>query len=183
MSTAALAGVESREDDAELVARAQRGDRAAFAVLLEAHYERIYRLAYRWCGHREDAEDVAQEVAIKLAGALKGFDGRSAFTSWLYRIVLNAVRDRQRQGQRRMAQARALALVAEDEAPPEQEAGLEDAALWAAVRTLPDKQREAVILVYAEDMSHAEAGTVMGIKEGTVSWYLAEARKTLRTVL
>src|SRR5690606_24279669 len=119
MSTAALAGVESKEDDAGLVARAQRGDRAAFAMLLEAHYERIYRLAYRWCGHREDAEDVAQDVAIKLAGALKGFDGRSAFTSWLYRIVLNAVRDRQRQGQRRMAQARALALVAEDEAPPE----------------------------------------------------------------
>lgn len=183
MSIAALASMDAREDDADLVARAKGGDRAAFAMLLEVHYDRIYRLAYRWCGHREDAEDVAQEVAIKLAGALKGFDGRSAFTSWLYRIVLNAVRDRQRQGQRRMRQARALALAAEEETPPEQEAGLEDAALWAAVRALPDKQREAVILVYAEEMSHAAAGAVMGVREGTVSWYLAEARKALRAVL
>ena len=182
MSTA-LASVDTQDDDADLVARAQRGDRAAFAMLIEVHYDRIYRLAYRWCGHREDAEDVAQEVVIKLAGALRGFDGRSAFTSWLYRIVLNAVRDRQRKGQRRMAQTKALALVAEDEAPPEQEAGLEDAALWAAVRALPEKQREAVILVYAEEMSHAAAGAVMGVKEGTVSWYLAEARKALRTAL
>lgn len=175
--------IEANQADAALVIRAQNGDRAAFSALLSAHYDRIFRLAYRWSGHREDAEDIAQEVAIKLASALRSYDGRGAFTSWLYRVVLNAVRDRQRQGQRRRKQVQALALVTEDSAGPEQEIGLENAALWTAVRGLPDKQREAVTLVYAEEMSHAMAAGVMGVREGTVSWYLSEARKALRDVL
>lgn len=167
----------------DLVRRAAGGDRAAFAALVDAHYDFVFRTAYKWCGNRADAEDVAQDVCIKLAGALGSFDGRSAFTSWLYRVVLNAVRDRQRQGARRARQADALAGVMASQAEPEQESAVAERQIWDAVRLLPEKQRDAVLLVYAEERSHAEAAAIMGVKESTVSWYVHEAKKTLKAMV
>lgn len=167
----------------DLIARAKGGDRAAFGALVEAHYDLIYRTAYRWCGHGQDAEDIAQDVCIKLATALKGFDGRSAFTSWLYRITLNGVRDMQRSRARRGRQVEALALVSAEDAPPEQEDAVASGELWSAVRDLPGQQRDAVLLVYGEELNHAAAAQVMGCKEATVSWHIHEAKKTLRGLL
>ena len=167
----------------ELIKRAVNGDAEAFAVIIEGHYDLIYRTAYKWCGSRTDAEDVAQDVCVKLAAALKSFDGRSAFSSWLYRVTLNAVRDMQRARGRHDRKAGALALVSPDDAPPEQEDATAASELWQAVRTLPDQQRDAVLLVYAEGMSHREAGEIMGCKEATVSWHIHEAKKTLRGLL
>jgi|TARA_A100001391_G_scaffold51156_2_gene31174 RNA polymerase sigma-70 factor (ECF subfamily) len=164
----------------DTIARAAKGDRAAFAALVSHHYDFLYRTAYKWCGNREDAEDVAQDVCIKLATAISGFDGRSAFTSWLYRIVLNAVRDRQRQGKRRSRQAEALLHVSPGEMAPEQESATTQSQIWDAVRKLPEKQRDAVLLVYGEEMAHAEVAVIMGTKESTVSWYVHEAKKALK---
>lgn len=169
--------------DADLVARAVGGEREAFSLLLERHYGLIYRIAYKWCGQQSDAEDVAQDVCVKLATALAGFDGRAAFTSWLYRIVLNAVRDLQRRGVRRDNRHLALKDVSESNSPAEQEEAVATAELWQAVRQLPDKQRDAVLLVYAEEMTHSEAAAVLGVKEGTVSSYVHEARKVLKGLL
>lgn len=166
-----------------LVLLAQRGDGAAFAALVEDHYDLIYRTAWRWCGNRDDAEDIAQEVCAKLGRAIAGFDGRSAFSSWLYRITLNAVRDMQRAGKRRRLQVGAYADIVPESAAPEQEAAATSRQLWDAVRQLPEKQRDAVLLVYAEELSHAEAAQIMGIKEATVSFHVHEARKTLRGLL
>jgi len=166
-----------------LVVRAQAGDRQAFSALIERHYDMIFRTAMKWAGHRSDAEDVAQEVCIKLATALKSFDGRSAFSSWLYRITLNAVRDLQRTRMRGNRKEAALALVSTEEIPPDQEDTATANALWRLVRGLPDKQRDAVLLVYAEDLSHAQAGEIMGCKEATVSWHIHEAKKTLKGLL
>ncbi len=168
---------------ADLVSRAAGGDRAAFAALVEGHYDFVFRTAYKWCGNREDAEDVAQDVCIKLAIAVEGFDGRSAFTSWLYRIVINAVRDRQRQGMRRTRQADALGEVSPSAMAPGQEGAVTESQLWEAVRRLPEKQRDAMLLVYAEERSHAEAADIMGVRESTVSWYVHEAKKVLKTLV
>ncbi|AEQ52404.1 RNA polymerase sigma factor [Pelagibacterium halotolerans] len=167
----------------DIIARAAKGDRAAFAALVSRHYDFLYRTAYKWCGNREDAEDVTQDVCIKLAMAISGFDGRSAFTSWLYRIVLNAVRDRQRQGMRRNRQAEALAHVTASEMEPEQESAATQSQVWDAVRRLPEKQRDAVLLVYGEEMAHAEAAAIMGTRESTVSWYVHEAKKALKDLV
>ena len=166
-----------------LAVRARNGDAQAFAELVEAHYERIYRTAWRWCGNRDDAEDIAQEVCVKLGQAIAGFDGRSAFSSWAYRITLNAVRDWQRAGQRRGRHLDAYAGIAPADQQAEQEAALIHGQLWEAVRRLPEKQRDAVLLVYAEELSHAEAADIMGIREATVSFHVHEARKTLRILL
>ncbi|MBJ3786949.1 RNA polymerase sigma factor [Devosia sp. MSA67] len=166
-----------------LVLRAQKGDGTAFAELIEAQYDCIYRTAWRWCGRRDDAEDIAQEVCVKIGQGLARFDGRSAFSSWVYRITLNAVRDWQRAGARRVRHHDAFADVSPSEAEAEQEAVATACELWAAVRSLPEKQRDAVLLVYAEELSHAEAAAIMGIKEATVSFHVFEARKTLRGLL
>lgn len=166
-----------------LAVRARHGDGAAFAELIEASYERIYRTAWRWCGHRDDAEDIAQEVCVKIGQGLSGFDGRSAFSSWVYRITINAVRDWQRSRQRRGRHLDAYAEIAPSEQQAEQESAVTASQLWAAVRTLPEKQRDAVLLVYAEDMSHAEAADIMGIREATIGFHVHQARKTLRGLL
>ena len=166
-----------------LVARARNGDGTAFAALIEAQYDRIYRTAWRWCGHRTDAEDIAQEVCVKIGQGLHGFDGRSAFSSWVYRITLNTVRDWQRAAARRGRNADAYAEVSPTEVIADQEAAATGSRLWQAVRTLPEKQRDAVLLVYAEELSHAEAAAIMGIREATVSFHVHAARKTLRGLL
>lgn len=166
-----------------LVVRAQSGDAEAFGELIEDHYDLIYRTAWKWCGNRSDAEDIAQDVCVKLGGAIASFDGRSAFSSWVYRITLNAVRDLQRAGNRRGKHANDLANLTATDQPADQEDAATSRQLWAAVRQLPEKQRDAVLLVYAEELSHAAAADIMGIKEATVSFHVHEARKTLRGLL
>jgi len=166
-----------------LIAQALAGDRAAFGTLIEEHYDLIFRTAYKWSGTKSDAEDIAQEVCVKLATALRSFDGRSAFATWLYRITLNAVRDMQRAQGRRGRGIGALKAVSPEDQPPDQEEATTTGQLWRAVRTLPEKQRDAVLLVYAEELNHAAAAEIMGCKEATVSWHIFEAKRTLRGLL
>ncbi|HEX4298955.1 MAG TPA: RNA polymerase sigma factor [Devosia sp.] len=166
-----------------LIERAKAGDRLAFEQLIEQHYDFIFRTACKWTGKRSDGEDIAQEVCIKLATAIRSFDGRSKFTSWLYRVTLNMVRDMQRSRQRRDRTVDAFTLVHPEDDPGGQEESTAANELWTAVSALPEKQREAIMLVYAEDMNHAEAATIMGCKEATVSWHVHEAKKTLRGLL
>ena len=166
-----------------LVDRAKAGDRSAFSQLIEANYDFIFRTACKWTGKKSDAEDIAQEVCIKLATAIQSFDGRSAFTSWLYRVTINMVRDMQRSTTRKSKTIDAFTLVHPEDDPGGQEEATTAHEIWARVHELPDKQREAIMLVYAEDMNHAEAAQIMGCKEATVSWHIHEAKKTLRGLL
>jgi RNA polymerase sigma-70 factor (ECF subfamily) len=183
----AEAGKSAAPDAAEaiksLVARAVAGDRAAFGVLVSTHYDMIYRTAYKWCRSQADAEDIAQEVCVKLAGVLKSYDGRAAFTSWLYRITLNAVRDMQRKSARETRRTDAFAEVTPQNAPAGQEAEMAQSELWRAVLNLPEKQRDAVMLVYSEELSHAEAGAAMGCAANTVAWHIHEAKKVLKGLM
>ena len=89
--------------DNDLAEMAAAGDAVAFGVLVGRHYPRIHRLAWRLTGDAGAAEDVAQDVCVRLGGAIRGFRGQSAFTTWLHRVVVNAARDagrRQRRGGR-----------------------------------------------------------------------------------
>ncbi len=169
--------------DGLLAAQAQAGDREAFAALVERHYDFIYRVAYRFTGRREDAEDVAQDVCARLGRAVKSYRGGSAFTTWLYALVTNAARDGLRKAKRESARTEAFGVHAlvMGEAEPDPDDGTER--LWAAVRLLPDKQREAITLVYGEGMTHAQAAEMMAVAEPTVSWHVHEARKRLKALL
>jgi RNA polymerase sigma-70 factor, ECF subfamily len=172
--------VPDRDSDSELAQRAAAGDRVAFATLATRHYDRVHALAWRWCGARAEAEDVAQETMVKLAQAIRGFRGESAFSTWLYRIAYTTAVDHLRARARVEPQEEAVVDGVDDDTP---EQATMRAQLWRAVRTLPDQQRDAVLLVYGEDMAHGEAAQVLGCSEKTVSWRLHEARKRLKTML
>jgi RNA polymerase sigma-70 factor (ECF subfamily) len=83
-------------DDADLIARAAEGDRNAFVTLVERHRRMVYRVAFQYAGNHHDADDIAQEVFIKMHRSLAGFRRDAQFTSWLYRVVMNACIDHSR---------------------------------------------------------------------------------------
>src|SRR3954470_6005184 len=82
--------------DADLIARAAGGDTAAFQVLVEQHRAMVYRVAYQFAGHHYDAEDITQDVFIKVYRSLPRLRQGAQFTSWIYRIAMNACLDRRR---------------------------------------------------------------------------------------
>lgn len=171
------------ETDNELAARAAAGDRAAFACLLERHYDRLHALAWRWTGSRDRAADVAQDVCVKLASAIRTFRGDAAFSTWLYRLAYTTAIDSLRAGQRIVPlSASHVSALMELSDPVTPEDALDGQDLWAAVRALPGQQRDAVLLVYGQDLSHAEAAAIMGCTEKTVSWHVHEAKKRLKTL-
>lgn len=164
---------------------AKAGDGLAFGRLLERHYDFIFRVAWRWCGCKTDAEDIAQDVCVRLSKALASYRGAGAFTTWLYTLTLNAARDFRRKTLREGVKGEAFRVHAVCVDAIADAFGDEDPVdeLWVAVRRLPDKQREAVVLVYGEELSHAQTAEVMGISETTVSWHIHEAKKRLRVLM
>ena len=169
--------------EAGLVARARNGDALAFGQLIERHYDFIFRLAWRWCGDRTDAEDIAQEVCVRLGSAIRGFRGTAAFTTWLYTLTLNVVRDTARKRASEAAKVKAMGVQTQIDGEAGESADDRGEMLWEAVRALPEKQRDAVLLVYGEGLSHSAAADVMGISEATVSWHVHEAKKRLKVLM
>ncbi len=177
----AVSGV-SFLDDQSLVRKAQQGDHPAFGELCDRHYRLAFQCAWRRVGNRADAEDVAQDALIRMGQGLKNLRDAALFRGWLLRIVINAVTDLQRR--RKAERLGVAAFVAEgDTVWFEEDSHDRDAGLWRAVRQLPEKQREAVLLVYADQMNHREAAEAMGCAEATVSYHVHEARKRLKTLL
>lgn len=170
----------SQVDDNVLTAQALAGDREAFRRLLERHYDMIYRVAFRYVGSAADAEDIAQDVCVTLAGKLDRFGGRSRFTTWLVSIVINRCRDMLR---RRSASAKLMenyAALREMDAADTADTDERTAWLHDTLQELEPTLRETVLLVVAEEMSHAEAAEALGCAESTVSWRMHQAKKALR---
>lgn len=163
-----------RADLEDTIKRAQRGDRNAFARLVEEHYAAMFRFACKYCGDRRDAEDVTQQACIRLGGGIGQFRFESAFSTWLYRLVINCARDWHK------AQARHAA----GELPELAADGGEEAAVMlrqalALVEGMGEGYRETLVLVIGEGLTHAEAASVLAVKESTVSWRVHEIRKRL----
>lgn len=168
----------------EMIRAAQRGDERAFEQLLGHHYNMIFRTAYKWCGKREDAEDITQNVCVKLASIIGQYRFESQFSTWLYRVVLNVAKDYHKQTHRHRSREQAdvdLGLFASD--APNAEESLVARHLYWCISKLPEKLRMAVLLVCAEGLSHADAGEALACKEGTISWRISEARKQLSACL
>jgi RNA polymerase sigma-70 factor (ECF subfamily) len=170
-------------DDSDLAAAAVRGDREAFRRLIERHYELIWRIARRYLGNAADAEDIAQEVCIALATRLAHFSGRSRFTTWLTSVAINACRDalRRRKSSAGLMERYAVQRAIEDGAGDDGEA--RSRWLNESLARLEPSLRETVLLVVAEDLSHAEAAEILGCAESTVSWRMHMAKKRLRALV
>lgn len=169
--------------DSELALQAGNGDPAAFKLLLERHYDGIYRIAFRFTGMREDAEDIAQAVCSSLAGKLRSFKGEARFTTWLYRIVFNAAQDHHRRQSATSRLHAAYGEVSELTRGAEADAAKELSWLYDALQRVGRDLRETAVLVLAEDLTHAEAADILEIKESTVSWRMHELRKELKALV
>ena len=167
--------------DEDLATAAAAGDGAAFAALLERRYDHLFGLCFRLTGNRAEAEDLTQDICAALPARIGQYSRRARFTTWLYRVAVNAAHDRRR---RRAAHARAADGWGDWELArrAEAEAGARDSdwLLWAMAQ-LPEDLRDTLALVL-DDMTHARAGEILGISEGTVSWRVSEARKRLRSL-
>ena len=163
--------------DEDLIRRAQAGDAAAFASLVDLHYDTIHRFAWKWCGHAANAEDIAQLACIKLAGSLTQFRFQAAFTSWLYRLVISCAQDWQRGQQRHEHEGLPEDEPAGDDSRAED--GIYLAQLLEQLDALGEGMKATALLVHAEGLSHAEAGAVLGVSESTISWRVHTIRKEL----
>jgi len=170
--------------DAELVLKAQAGDRDAFGSLVERHAPMVRRLARAVLGQAEDAEDAAQDAFLSAWNGFDRFDPRAALGPWLARIALNAARDL-----RRRRRVRTTEPIPESRAatgrPPDAEAerALLRERLGRALSELPERQRIAVVLFEVEGYSHSEVGAMLGIPEGTARSEVFHARRKLRLLL
>jgi RNA polymerase sigma-70 factor (ECF subfamily) len=167
--------------DEALAKAAANGDSEAFTSLVARHYDRVFRLCFRLTGARAEAEDLTQDVSAALPAKIAAFRGDARFTTWLYRVVVNASNDR-----RRRAATRARAADGWGEVETARRAEAAEAAealdwLTTAMRALPDELRDTVALVL-DEVTHAEAADVLGVSEGTISWRMSEVKKRLRAL-
>ena len=164
--------------DDTLIKQAQSGDSVAFARLLEWVYDIIFRFAFKWAGDKSDAEDITQMACVKLARVISQFRFESAFTSWLYRLVINCAHD-----WRRKERPELKADLASTEEPVTSsrtvEASSELDQVLQRVDSMGKDFKETLLLVLAEGLTHAEAAQVLDTKESTISWRIHEIRKRL----
>lgn len=166
--------------DETLAQAAASGDGEAFAALLGRHYDRLFGLAFRLTGHRAEAEDLTQDICVALPAKLGGYRAESRFTTWLYRVAVNAAHDRRR---RAATHAKAATGWGPWEVARQAEANEQAAALdWlsAAMQRLKPDLRDTAVLVLGEDLTQAQAAEILGISEGTVAWRMSEVKKSLR---
>ncbi len=167
--------------DMELVDMSNSGNEHAFENLVERHYLTVYSLSYKWCRIREDAEEITQEVFIKLTRKLNSFTSKSSFRTWLYRITINTAKDYHRKNATRRTYESAFADDQRHNNPGSLPLdSIATRQVYAAMDKLPDKQKAALMLVAAEGMSHREAADVLGCSETTISWRIHQARKKLK---
>ncbi len=170
------------QSDESLVTSAQAGDGDAFEQLVTRHYDMILRVGFRLVGSQAQAEDLAQDICASLVGKITSFRGDAKFTTWLYRVTINAAKDHIRKQQTRRSAHEAWGDVTELHSQSNAAHSRELEWLTQAMRALPDDLRETLVLTLSEDMTHNEAAEVLSISPGTVSWRISEAKKHLRAL-
>jgi len=179
-----------------LVARAKAGDGQAFDQLVRRYRRRIYALALHLSGSGSEADDITQDVFLRAFRALDGFEGRSEFFTWVYRMTvnraLNARRDRLRRKEQPMTVPEGdldprieLAVEIDAHGDPRRAAELRQTygRLLGALDALPPEMRTTVVLVALQGLSHGEAAVVQKCSEGTIAWRMHEARRRLHDAM
>ncbi|WP_291989145.1 sigma-70 family RNA polymerase sigma factor [Luteitalea sp.] len=181
--------------EAALVSRCLAGDEQACTELVESHQRMVYQLAFHLLGDKEEALDLSQDVFLTVFRMLDRFRGQSALRTWIYRIVVNQARNRQRWWRRRYQSAQVPLDVhvsehgelssPRDDCGPERLLRQKEQAdrVWQALRDLPFDQRTALVLREIDGLSYEEIGYSLNVAVGTVKSRLARARQLLRAEL
>ena len=159
--------------DGRIIEACQQGDRAAFQLLFETYKDKVFSIAvYSSGGDRALADDITQQIFLKLFTAIRQFRGESEFTTWLYRLVVNACLDERRRRRRLLPWGETVAMRKAGEKKPQEKqyARREVAeAVQAAIGELKPKFRLPILLKYIEGLSYEEIASVMGCSKGTVA--------------
>lgn len=186
---------ENKSCDSKLIERFVSGDEAAFEELVKLHSQKAYQISFGLLGNKLDAEEVVQDAFVKVYKNLDKFRGDSSFTTWLYRIVTNLSRNKYHWHRRRGADVNVSISsnygsddTATDMKIPDEKFEprrvLENREinikLTNAIKKLPEKLKEVIILRHVEDMSYAGIADLLECELGTVKSRLARAREVLK---
>ena len=155
---------------------AQHGDRAALETLLRLHHDRVYGLCRRLAGNDADGADATQEALIAIVRGLPRVDGRSSFSTWVYRVATNAAVDELRRRRRRRVVSIPDGVEETATAPPVDRAVTDRLVVDDALTRLPEEFRVAVVLRDLCDLDYAEIAAVLDIPPGTVRSRIARGR-------
>ncbi|RHR10379.1 winged helix-turn-helix transcriptional regulator [Pseudoflavonifractor sp. AF19-9AC] len=184
----------SRVTEQELVSAAKAGDQQAFEQLVLDNQNRIYSLAVRLVGDREEAFDLAQEAFVKAWQGLPSFQGESSFATWIYRLATNVCIDYLRKQKRRRQVESEVSLDDEElswtepadwsQDPHRQlERSEQGRALARGLEALPEQQRQILVLRELSGLSYQEIAEKLNLDLGTVKSRIARARMALRKIL
>lgn len=178
------------QSDELLLRRACKGDVQAFEELMQSHESRIYAIALRMMGNREDAQDCAQEAMVRIYRAMGSFKGQSALATWIYRITMNTCLDELRR--RKARKVTSLDSLVDtgwsptDTGDTPEEHGLrveKQNALNQAIQSLPDDMRAAIILRDVKGYSYDEIASILDANVGTIKSRISRGREKLREIL
>ncbi|MCY3631382.1 MAG: sigma-70 family RNA polymerase sigma factor [bacterium] len=167
---------------------ARRGDRDAFNELVRSTYRDIYSLAYRLTGNRDDAADVVQDAYVRAYRAIRRFRGDSSFSTWMYRITSNCASTHLSRRSRQRTEELSDEVPIVDQRPEQDPSLRAEAAVLRhhidrAIRALPERLRQVVVLRDLHDLSHSEIADELGITTSAAKVRLHRARQRLRAVL
>ncbi|HET6351983.1 MAG TPA: RNA polymerase sigma factor [Coriobacteriia bacterium] len=165
-------------DDATQIAAARAGDLDAFETLVRRHTPAVYSHALRFFGESTAAEDVVQEVFIKVFRSLGSFDNRSQFSTWLYQVTRNTCLDQVRAGRRRPVPVDPFLMSATDPIDIADSVAV-SASVEHALASLPNDDRDALLAVALFGLTYDEAARVFEIPAGTVKSRVFRARRTI----
>ena len=171
----------------QVIEACQQGDRAAFQLLFETYKDKVFSIAvYSSGGDRAVADDVTQQIFLKLFTAIRQFRGDSEFTTWLYRLVVNACLDEHRRRRRLLPLGETGDMRNPSEKKPQEKQYARrevSEAVQAAIGELKPKFRLPILLKYIEGLSYEEIATVMGCSKGTVASRLNRGHSQLAKLL
>jgi len=171
------------QSDETLAFRAQQGDQEAVSVLVRRHSGRLYGFLQRYHPDRDDCEDLLQETWIRALANLKRFDPKKRFSTWLFQIALNLSRDLARRDQVRSGFRRRTQEMKHGMGGGTTEEKVDAMKAMQAIETLPQPQKEVLLLRYYHGFPEAEVSEILGCPRGTVKSRLHQAVKAVRVML
>ncbi|MBK5195940.1 MAG: RNA polymerase sigma factor [Proteiniphilum sp.] len=173
--------------DEQLIREITAGNDAAFKTLMERYQQQVFRTVMGFVHTKEDAEDITQEIFIRVYQSLNTFQGESELSTWLYRITLNMSLNflRSNRKKRMLQSLEALFTLRSEEKTPleELESAERDRRIRQAIDSLPERQRMAFILSRYEELPQKKIAAVMNRSEGAVEQLLQRAKENLQKKL
>jgi RNA polymerase sigma-70 factor (ECF subfamily) len=179
--------MQSLQPDNELVVQATEGQTEAFSILVERYRQKVFQTCMGFLHNGDDAEDLTQDIFVKAWHALKSFDGRSAFGTWLYRIAVNKAINQTRKNNLRSFTGINDEVTESNHSEENAENSLvqqeQKAQIKWAINKLKSKQKKAFVLFYYQELSINEVAEVLNLSQKATESLVFRARKNLQKLL